>query len=173
MVSLPAVQADVQSLLAGGSSATTPSSAPPAATTSSAPPPAGTIDVENASGVSHEAEKVSDALGAKGFTKGTTATETTRTTSVVEYGTDSAAATAVADALGLTPEHDSAISAGHVRVILGKDFTMPNNLSTGSSTPTSSTGPLPSQPAPDNTGNNDADTNPMSSISGGGIPCVK
>jgi hypothetical protein len=50
---------------------------------------------------------------------------------------------------------------------------MPNNLSSGSSTPTSSTGPLPSQPAPDNTGNNDADTNPMSSLSGGGIPCVK
>jgi LCP family protein required for cell wall assembly len=172
VVSLPAVQADVRSLLGGGSTA--PSGAAPTTTTTtpSSPPPSGTVDVENASGITHEAEEVANALGAKGFTKGTTATQATRTTSVVEYGTDSAAATAVADALGLTPEHDSAIAAGHVRVILGKDFTMPKGLGSGSTTPTS-TGPLPSQPAPDNNGNNDADTNPMSSISGGGIPCVK
>ncbi|HJP76026.1 MAG TPA: LCP family protein [Pseudonocardiaceae bacterium] len=173
VVSLPAVQADVRSLLGGGS--TTPSGAVPTttpSTTPSGPPPSGTVDVENASGVTHEAETVLTALGAKGFTKGTTATQATRTTSVVEYGTDSAAATAVADALGLTPEHDSAIPAGHVRVILGKDFTMPKNLGSGSATPTS-VSPLPSQPPPDNNGNNDADTNPMSSISGGGIPCVK
>jgi hypothetical protein len=171
MVSVPAVQADVQSLLGGGS--TTPSgTSTPTTTTSSAPPPAGTIDVENASGISHEADKVQTALSAKGFTKGAATTVTSRSTSVVEYGTDSAAATAVADALGLTPEHDSAISAGHVRVILGRDFSLPKDLSSGSSTPTSM-GPLPSQPAPDNNANNDADTNPMSSISGGGIPCVK
>lgn len=178
MVSVPAVQADVQSLIGGGSSSTSPSAAPTTTTTSapSGPPPSGTVDVENASGVSHEAEQVANALGAKGFTKGTTATEATRTTSVVEYGTDSAAATAVADALGLTPVHDSAIPAGHVRVILGKDFTMPKGLSSGSAATTTKpavTGPLPSQPPPDNNGNNDADTNPMSSISGGGIPCVK
>jgi LCP family protein required for cell wall assembly len=169
IVSLPAVQADVQSLIGGGS--TTPSSTT-TTTTSSGPPPAGTIDVENASGVSHEAEKVMDALGSKGFTKGQSSTVASRPTSVVEYGTDSSAATAVAAALGLTPEHDSAIAAGHVRVVLGKDFTLPKNLDTGSTTPTS-TAPLPSQPAPNNNGNNDADTNPMSSISGGGIPCVK
>jgi LCP family protein required for cell wall assembly len=172
IVSLPVIQADVQSLIGGGS--TTPSSTAPATTTSSGPPPTGTIDVENASGVSHQAEKVMDALGSKGFTKGTSSTVSSRATSVVEYGTDSSAATAVAQALGLTPEHDSAISAGHVRVVLGKDFSMPKNLSTGStgSTPTS-TAPLPSQPPPNNSGNNDADTNPMSSLSGGGIPCVK
>jgi hypothetical protein len=173
IVSLPVIQADVQSLIGGG--ATTPSSTTSSATTtSSGPPPAGTIDVENASGVSHEAETVLDALGNKGFTKGTSSTVTSRATSVVEYGTDSSAATAVAQALGLTPEHNSAIPAGHVRVVLGKDFSLPKDLSTGSTsgTPTS-TAPPPSQPPPDNTGNNDADTNPMSSISGGGIPCVK
>ncbi len=177
MVSLPSVQADVQSLIGGGSGATTPSgtSTAPTTTTPSGPPPAGTIDVENASGVAHEAEKVETALGTRGFTKGTTTTVATRATSVVEYGTDSSAASAVADALGLTPMHDSAIPAGHVRVILGRDFSMPKGLasgSTGSTSPTS-VGPLPSQPPPDNNGNNDADTNPMSSISGGGIPCVK
>ena len=173
IVSVPAVQADVQSLIGGGS--TTPSgSTTPTTTTQSGPPPSGTIDVENASGVAHEAEKVLDALGGKGYRKGTSSTVATRATSVVEYGTDSAAATAVAQALGLTPEHDSTIPAGHVRVVLGKDFSMPKNLGSGStsSTPTS-VGPLPSQPPPDNSGNNDADTNPMSSISGGGIPCVK
>lgn len=173
IVSLPAVQADVRSLIGGGS--TTPSSTTsPATTTSSGPPPTGTIDVENASGVAHQAETVLDALGNKGFTKGETSSAASRTTSVVEYGTDSSAATAVARTLGLTPEHDSAVPAGHVRVVLGRDFTLPRNLGTGSTggTPTS-TAPLPSQPPPDNTGNNDADTNPMSSISGGGIPCVK
>jgi LCP family protein required for cell wall assembly len=176
LVSLPAVQADVQSLIGGGSGTTTPSSTAPTTTTSSGPPPSGTVDVENASGVSHEADKVETALGAKGFTRGTASTlSATRTTSVVEYGTASSAATAVADALGLTPEHNSAVPAGHVRVILGRDFSMPSGLSSGSSggaAPTSSA-PLPSQPAPNNNGNNDADTNPMSSISGGGVPCVK
>ena len=173
IVNVAAVQADVQSLIGSGSSAATSTSTAPATTTSSAPPPAGTVDVENASDISHEADTVETALGAKGFTKGTASTaSTTRTTSVVEYGTDSAAATAVASALGVSTEHDSAVPAGHVRVILGKDFTLPSGLSSGSAAPTS-TGPLPSQPAPDNSGNNDADSNPMSSISGGGIPCVK
>jgi LCP family protein required for cell wall assembly len=169
IVSVPAVQADVQSLLGGGS--TTPSSTG-TTTTTNAPPPAGTIDVENASGVAHQAETVETALGSKGFTKGTSSTMASRSTSVVEYGTDQAAATAVAQALDLTPEHDSAIPAGHVRVVLGRDFHLPSGLGTGSATPTS-TAPLPSQPPPNNNGDNDADTNPMSSISGGGIPCVK
>jgi LCP family protein required for cell wall assembly len=177
VVSLPAVQADVQSLIGGGSGTTTPSStgAAPTTTTSSGPPPSGTVDVENASGVTHEADKVATALATKGFTKGSAITVASRATSVVEYGTDSSAGTAVADALGLTPVHSSAVAAGHVRVILGKDFSMPSSLSSGSSggTPSTSSGPLPSQPAPNNNGNNDADTNPMSSISGGGVPCVK
>jgi LCP family protein required for cell wall assembly len=174
IVSVPAVQADVQSLIGGGSTSPSSTAIPTTTTTTpSGPPPSGTVDVENASGISHEAEKVADALGTKGFTKGTEITEkSSRTSSVVEYGTDSAAATAVANALGIAAEHDSAISAGHVRVVLGRDFTMPSGLGSGSSTPTS-TAPLPSQPAPDNNGNNDADTNPMSSIAGGGVPCVK
>jgi LCP family protein required for cell wall assembly len=173
IVSVPAVQADVQSLIGGGSTSPSSTATPTTTTTPSGPPPTGTVDVENASGISHEAEKVADALGTKGFTKGTEITEkSSRTSSVVEYGTDSAAATAVANALWIAAEHDSAISAGHVRVVLGRDFTMPSGLGSGSSTPTS-TAPLPSQPAPDNNGNNDADTNPMSSIAGGGVPCVK
>ena len=173
IVSVPAVQADVQSLLGGGSTTPSGTATSTPTTTSNTPPPAGTVDVENASGVTREAEKVEDALGSKGFTKGTASSVATKSTSVVEYGTDQAAASAVAQALGLTPEHDSAVPAGHVRVVLGKDFSLPKGLGSPGSTTSTSTAPPPSQPPPNNTGDNDADTNPMSSISGGGIPCVK
>ncbi|HEY4024025.1 MAG TPA: LytR C-terminal domain-containing protein, partial [Pseudonocardiaceae bacterium] len=175
-VNVPVVQADVRSLLGGGSSGTPSSSANgPAPTTKNAPAPSGTVDVYNASGQQSLAATVADGLASKGFTKGSTGNQTNRSTTVVEYGAGaSAAATAVAGVLGnVTPQAVSSVSAGHVKVILGKNFTMPAGLGSPGAASTS-TAPPPSQPAADNTGsNNDADNNPMSSISGGGVPCVK
>jgi anionic cell wall polymer biosynthesis LytR-Cps2A-Psr (LCP) family protein len=168
-VDVPAVQADVRSLLGG--SAVPSSSSAPAPTTANTPPPAAPVDVYNASGQAHVAATLSDALTTKGFTKGTTGTDSSRSTSVIEYGSGaSSTATAVSSALGgIKTESSSVISAGHVRVIIGRDFSMPAGLGSGGAP----SAPPPSQPAPSNNGNNDADNDPMSSISGGGVPCVK
>ncbi len=173
-VNVPEVQADVRSLLGGGPDTSTSSSAgAPTTTTSTTPPPSGTVEVYNASGQAHIAGTVETALVGQGFTRGSTGNSLEQSSSVVEYGTDSSAATAAATALGgLTTKHVASIPAGYVRVILGRDFSLPAGMSSAGPTPTS-TAPLPSQSAPSNNGNNDADNDPMSSISGGGVPCVK
>lgn len=173
-VDVPAVQADVRSLLGGGKPSPPAPSTKPTSTVNTAPPSA-PVEVYNASGRGHLAATVADALSGKGFTRGTVGNEPAgRATSVVEYGTGaSSAATTVAAALGgLGTQASPAVTSGHVRVILGTDFQMPAGMGTTGAKPTT-TAPPPSQPAPSNNGNNDADTDPMSSISGGTVPCVK
>jgi hypothetical protein len=76
---------------------------------------------------------------------------------VIEYGSGSqSAAQGVATALGggITIEADSAVSAGHVRVYLGKDYRGPSTSGTTASTPTTTI--APAEPA----------------VTGNGVPCI-
>ncbi|WP_153029793.1 LCP family protein [Amycolatopsis sp. YIM 10] len=110
-----------------------------------------TVDVRNASGVTGLAAKVSEALTGKGFTAGETSNSSSRKTSVVRYGTGGqAAGQAVADALGgqLSVEEDPTVTAGHVTVYVGSDYSGAGTASQASgSTPARQfTAPQPQQP---------------------------
>jgi LCP family protein required for cell wall assembly len=141
---------------------TTTSNAAAVTTTTASPPPPSTstnavVDVYNANGTSGLAGRVLTLLGDSGFTKGDSTTSASRSASVIEYGSGSqSAAQGVATALGggITIEADSAVSAGHVRVYLGKDYRGPSTSGTTASTPTTTI--APAEPA----------------VTGNGVPCI-
>ncbi|MGW4718412.1 LCP family protein [Nocardia sp. NPDC004260] len=150
--------------------------ATPAALTTT---PTSTVDVVNAGGAAGMAAKVSTALADKGFGKGDigNATSTDGSGSVVYYGTGADTdATQAANLLGGLPTAVSKnIDPGHIKIVIGSDFTMPDELSAGTSTsstpPTgtaSSTGATTSTPAdaaPDS-------GKPVTTSIGSNIPCV-
>jgi LCP family protein required for cell wall assembly len=108
---------------------------PPAAAAPPAENKAITVDVRNASGKTGLAASVSQDLSGKGFTAGDTANATSRKTSVVRVPTgQEAAGQSVATALGskATVEVDKTVTAGHVLVMLGSDYS-------GQAAPASST----------------------------------
>ena len=128
--------------------------------------PAATLDVVNASGHNGLAGSIESKLLDRGLTKGTDTTEhrLARDTTLV-YAPDVAdSANALASLLnGITATQNPDLHPGHERLIVGTNFSMPSAL-------TGVTG--------DDADNSKADTPappavPASSISGGGIPCVK
>ncbi|MDT7643526.1 MAG: hypothetical protein QOC75_526 [Pseudonocardiales bacterium] len=138
---------------------------PPAGDTAGAKLPAATLDVVNAAGKDGLASKLEKQLAALGLTEGTASTEhRLRHESTVSYAPDSRdAATALATALGGLPvQADPTLASGHERVVVGTDFSPPASLS---------------GPAGGTDGSSPPDAAPpavaASSISGGGIPCVK
>lgn len=147
------VKAFVQQAVGGGGSSTVASATPAAQTTSGA-----VVEVDNASGVTGLASRVSQQLADQGFTAGGTANASSRHTTVVDYATgEKTAAERVASFLGsgVRVIADSALRSGHVRVYLGTDYDGPGS---GSSSSTSSTAPPPpSGPPP---------------ITAGGLNCV-
>jgi hypothetical protein len=86
-----------------------------------------TVEMRNASGVAGLAGRVLDELAAQGFTRGDTANASARTTSVVRFARgEQGSAERVAKALGGLPtEQDANLTAGHVRVFLGRDYNGP------------------------------------------------
>jgi LCP family protein required for cell wall assembly len=84
-----------------------------------------TVDVRNGSGVSALPATVEQTLTGQGFKVGTVSTSASRATTTVDYASgDLAAARTAAAALGanVTTVPDSALSAGHLRVYLGRDY---------------------------------------------------
>ncbi|MFI9382886.1 LCP family protein [Kutzneria sp. NPDC052558] len=128
MVSPTAVQAWVKALFSKVGKQPDTSTAP---TTTSAPNAnaATTVDVYNSSTQGGLAARVSDLLVAQGYGKGDVLTGTKRATSLVEYSAaDKAAAQKVATALGDLPMAvSSAVSPGHVRVLLGNAYHGPGS----------------------------------------------
>lgn len=124
-----------------------------------APAPASTVDVDDYSGRHGQVAEVADALEKQGFPIGATSTGSRRRTSEVAYGRGANGdAQKVAQALGgLTTAADTAVPAGHVKVILGRDFTLPA-ASAGSA-------PAPAGPPPGPQG-------PPVDAGGDGVPCV-
>jgi hypothetical protein len=128
--------------------------------------PAGVVDVVNRSGQNAVAGGLERALVGKGYGEGVASTQQPAVqATVVQYSsaTSLAAANAVAQLLGgAMVARSSVVPAGHVRVVLGRDYNPPAGLAPTTPTTTTSV-PLP---APNTL------TAPPP-LSGGSIPCVK
>lgn len=126
------------------------------------PKPSGTVDVVNANGEDGLAGKVEAALRSKGYTAGSTSTDDNLADhSTVYYNGSSDAANALANTLGGTPtQNDSTVPSGHLRVVLGQDFTMPSALEQDSGTD-------------DGSGNSNSGIAPPPILAGATVPCVK
>jgi hypothetical protein len=103
-------------------------------------------------------------LTAQGYTQGEAVTGSSRSKTIIEYGSGaSSAAQSIESLLGgsITVEADSALSSGHVRVLLGKNYSGPGSDS-GSSSPQDYVAPQYAAPGARATPATNAD----------GIPCI-
>jgi LCP family protein required for cell wall assembly len=113
------------------------------------------VDVVNASGVPGLAGRAEDDLVGHGFAAGTVGNASTRQTTVVDYAAgEDTAAQQVAQYLGASVQAvpDSAVSAGHLRIVVGTDYAGP-----GSQPAVSPAAMTPPPPPP---------------ITAGGVTCV-
>jgi LCP family protein required for cell wall assembly len=96
-----------------------------------------TADVVNGAGTSKLASNVSDFLVGQGFGKGDTQNGSPSSKSTVYYANgEQTAGKKVANALGgLHTAEDTKVTAGHVRVLLGKDYAGPGTPPHGSAAP--------------------------------------
>jgi LCP family protein required for cell wall assembly len=158
------IQTEVHQLLTPTAPTTTtrPTTTRPT-TTSTAPVPAGVVDVVNRSGQNGVAGNLERDLIGRGYAEGVASTQQPVVqATVVQYSSSTAlaAADAVAQLLGgAMVARSSVVPAGHVRVVLGRDYHPP----TGPTPTTTTSVPLP---APNTL------TAPPP-LSGGSIPCVK
>ncbi|MEU4343299.1 LCP family protein [Nocardia sp. NPDC023852] len=130
--------------------------------------PAGIVDVYNASHVAGRAAKLSSALAGRGYQQGTVANGTYAdgSTTTITYGPGAEAdATQLADLLGeFTATASSDVPAGHVKIVLGSDFSMPaefDSTAAGIASPPSRSAP----PTPDA-------GKPVTTTIGNTVPCV-
>lgn len=140
----------------------------------SSPAPTGpadsaTVDAINATGRGGQAAAVQRALANTGFLPGAASTGTQRRTrSVIYYRPGgSTGAAAAATLLGALPvESDPSVEVGHLRVVLGSDFTMPaaSAVLDRPESPGSASGP-----AGGNSTQSGTDAITPDSMSGGGI----
>jgi LCP family protein required for cell wall assembly len=167
IVNVPEIQALVRNLI-GPHTPTPPSSTAPGAGGRQS----GTVDVANATSRNGLAAALEHALATTGFTPGVTSNARHHLSTTRIYYPDPGAApaanTLAAMLGGLPTELDSTVPAGHLRVILGADYTMPATLHPGDSAPTTATPPAPA--APHRTDTEPTDPN---SVFGAGVPCVK
>jgi LCP family protein required for cell wall assembly len=170
IVDVPAVQALVHNLIGGP--IPTPVAAAPAPVSGSQ---SGVVDVINATSRNGLAASLEHALTPTGFTAGVTSTARHhRSNTTIYYPDPGAAETAktLATMLGELPTaRDSTVSTGHLRVVLGTDFTMPASLGTADSTAAGDSSPPPATAATPGAGQPSA-ADP-DSISGAGVQCVK
>lgn len=146
--------------------------------------PTSTVDVVNAGGATGMAAKVSTALADRGFQKGTigNAAYTDGSSSVVYYGTGSDTdATQAADLLGGLPAAASkSLDPGQIKIVIGSDFTMPDELSSGTSSSSTTTTTGADSPTTSSTGATTATPadgapdsgKPVTTSIGSNIPCV-
>jgi LCP family protein required for cell wall assembly len=153
VVDVPAVQAMVRKLFDDSDKA------------AQRPKPSGTVDVVNANGEDGLAGKVEAALAGKGYTAGATSTDDDRADhSTVYYNGSPDAANALAGTLGGTPtQNDATVPSGHLRVVLGEDFTMPAALEQNGNDNGNN----------NNSGNNSSGIAPPPILAGATVPCVK
>ncbi|MGB8198845.1 MAG: LCP family protein, partial [Pseudonocardiaceae bacterium] len=166
IVNVPEIQALVHNLI-GAHTPTSPSAPPPAP--GSGGTQSGTVDVVNATNRNGLAAALEHALRTTGFTPGVTSNARRHLSKTMIYYPDPrsapAAKTLAAMLGGLPTEQDATTTTGHLRVVLGADYTMPDTLGTvpaGDSPP----------PAPAGAAHNDAQPTDPNSVSGSGIPCV-
>ncbi|MEU8894646.1 LCP family protein [Nocardia sp. NPDC048505] len=126
------------------------------------PAPSGTVDIANAGAESGAAATLSTFLTSRGYTKGTVGNNTTVTPTSMIYHAPGAEsdAEALALTLGLPLAESASVTPGHLKVVLGTDFTAPTELAANSEPQT------PTSAAPDV--GKPVDT----TIAGDSIPCV-
>ncbi len=158
--------------------AATPSTA---ATTSTKPNPLTVVDVVNAGAISGMASQLSSALKKRGYTAGQVRDRESGdpTSTTIQYGAGAETdAQNLANVLGVDPptKPDPSIAAGHIRVTVDTNFSLPvaeESASTTTSTTTTTTttaqsngyyynGTFTPYPTPDR----------GKPIDGGGVPCV-
>ncbi|WP_327113296.1 LCP family protein [Nocardia sp. NBC_01730] len=130
--------------------------------------PTSIVDVHNASHVAGRAGKLSSALAGRGYQQGTVANATYAdgSTTTITYGTGAETdATQLADVLGgFTVTASPDVPAGHVKIVLGSDFSMPAEFdSTSADTASTPSGSAP--PTPDA-------GKPVTTTIGNTVPCV-
>jgi LCP family protein required for cell wall assembly len=167
IVNLAVIQTEARQLLTPPTTPTTSTKPkPPTTTTSTTPVPGGVVDVVNRSGQNGVAGNLERGLVGKGYAEGVASTQQPVVqATVVQYSSSTSlpAATAVAQLLGgAMVARSSVVPAGHVRVVLGRDYHPQAGLTPTTPIPTTSV-PLP---APNTL------TAPPP-LSGGSIPCVK
>lgn len=156
---------DIVQVAFGEKAAPTPGNGPPPpAPGPPPPPPTSTVDVLNASGTSGLAATVSERLAQQGFVKGTVSNASSRDDSSVSYaGGSRTDADRVGQQLGGLPVAvDSGLPAGHIHVVLGGTFALPQADHGRGPAANSTTG---DQAAGQPRG-------PEGDPVGGGIPCV-
>jgi LCP family protein required for cell wall assembly len=171
IVNLAEIHALMHSLIGGP----TPTPAAPALSPA-LPRGSGTVDVINATTRNGLAAGVEHALPGTGFTPGAASTAARhRTTTMIYYPDPGSAETAKILAAmlgGLPTTRDSTVPAGHLRVILGTDFTLPADLPT-TGTPEAGNSSPTAAPPPDAVHHGNATPTEPTSIASTGVPCVK
>jgi LCP family protein required for cell wall assembly len=152
-------------------------------TTAAKPNPSTVIDVINAGSMSGLASEVSHALKKYGYTPGTVRDRSSGdpTASTIQYGAGAETdARNVANLLGLDApkQPDPSLEAGHVRVTVDTNFSMPtldesmDDSSTSSSTTTTSSKSSTTYPGYGYGTSTYATPDQGKPIDGGGVPCV-
>ncbi|RMI33033.1 LytR family transcriptional regulator [Nocardia stercoris] len=183
LVDLSQIHAIAKSLLSGGS---VPTTAVAPTTVFSA---AGVVvNVINGSGQTGLAARLEQALTGKGFTQGTVGTGTIRSVTTLSYGSGAdAAATSLAETLGLTATKSAALDPDTIQLIVGTDgassgpiaelaASIPDTTYAATTTSGGSAATSTEPPAPVSataTGVNAPEPTDLSSMDGGDIPCVK
>jgi LCP family protein required for cell wall assembly len=156
----------VRSFVGGISSRSAAASAAPGTAGS----PTATVDVENASGRTGLAASVQSVLDDHDMVPGTLGNAATTTRSIIRADTATAAAAAqVAQLLGgLTVVQDDAVTAGHVKVVLGRDYRGPRS----GGSPASASTATSTETTPGGTEGTDRAATDAPPITAGGLPCV-
>jgi LCP family protein required for cell wall assembly len=133
--------------------------------------PSSTLDVINASSTSGLADSVSQWLSQRGFTAGDVRNPLAGepTTTAVDYGAGADTdATTVANLLGVaaTAHAAPALAAGHVRVILGRDYVLPAAFDQQGSVANADNA------TPDTTSSSSGAPDQGQPVSGTTVPCV-
>ncbi|WP_327140788.1 LCP family protein [Nocardia sp. NBC_01327] len=143
--------------------------------------PTSTLDVVNATGTPGMAAKVQKSLGAKGFPTGdvSNATSSDGSSTVVYYGTGADAdAQQLTDMLGgVSASPSSNVTAGHIKLVLGTDFELPETLdpaaaTTGGTTTTTTSKAAAAAAAATTTDGAPDNGKPVTTTIGSDIPCV-
>lgn len=131
--------------------------------------PTSTVDVYNASGMPGMAGTVSNALLTQGYKKGSVgnASPSDGSSSVVMYGSgaDADAKQLAATLGGISVSSSESVPAGHVKVVLGSDFSLPNGFSAAADEATTAAAPAQDSGGPDS-------GKPVATTIGDTIPCV-
>jgi LCP family protein required for cell wall assembly len=180
IIDVSTIRSIVHNLLAADSPAATTSTS---SSTSAAQPvdgaqqPAGSIvlNVVNASGKQGEAAYLEKSLATGGFTEGTVSTaDSTSQTSTIGYGRGAkAAATELADELGISATASDSVAPNTVRLTVGTDFASFDYLNHTSASPTTTVAAPVTTVSATGTGTQAPSPTNLTLMTADDIPCVK